>query len=88
MVLHGFAWRSSKRKCSETNRIKNKDQQQKLIQKNKKKMSGSGLGPGPGPGSGPGWCPVRVGAHMGPYGPLCFLLKMLRFGFRRLRLTK
>ena len=33
----------------------------------------SGLGPGPG------W---------GPYGPLCFLLKMLRFGFRRLRLTK
>ena len=33
----------------------------------------SGLGPGPG------W---------GPYGPLGFLLKMLRFGFRRLRLTK
>ena len=26
----------------------------------------SGLRPGPG------WGPVRVGAHMGPYGPLCF----------------
>ena len=29
----------------------------------------SGLGPGPG------WGPVRVGAHMGPYGPLCFFEK-------------
>ena len=22
-------------------------------------------------GSSPGWGPVRVGAHMGPYGPVC-----------------
>ena len=29
----------------------------------------SGLGPSPG------WGPVRVGAHMGPYGPLCFFQK-------------
>ena len=27
--------------------------------------------PGPGLGPSPGWGPVRVGAHMGPYGPLC-----------------
>ena len=26
--------------------------------------------PGPGLGPSPGWGPVRVGAHMGPYGPL------------------
>ena len=45
-------------------------------------LARAGLGPSPG------WGPVRVGAHMGPCGPLCFLLKMLRFGFRRLRLTK
>ena len=28
------------------------------------------VGPGPGLGPSPGWGPVRVGAHMGPYGPL------------------
>ena len=26
-------------------------------------------------GPSPGWGPVRVGAHMGPYGPLCFFEK-------------
>ena len=26
--------------------------------------------PGPGLGPSPGWGPVRVGAHMGPYGPI------------------
>ena len=30
--------------------------------------------PGPGLGPSPGWGPVRVGAHMGPYGPIWVLL--------------
>ena len=32
-------------------------------------LARAGLGPSPG------WGPVRVGAHMGPYGPLCFFEK-------------
>ena len=35
----------------------------------KKYIKGSPYRPGPGLGPSPGWGPVRVGAHMGPYGP-------------------
>ena len=34
--------------------------------------------PGPGLGPSPGWGPVRVGAHMGPYGPIRALMLVFK----------
>ena len=36
------------------------------------------MGPGPGLGPSPGWGPVRVGAHMGPYGPIRALMLVFK----------
>ena len=44
--------------------------ERELETRESKRVSPLREGPGPGLGPSPGWGPVRVGAHMGPYGPI------------------